>query len=41
LALTFAMYPMFSSPKTMRSIPWYNYPLAILSVLGALYIVIE
>ncbi|RUM70097.1 MAG: TRAP transporter permease [Sulfurovum sp.] len=41
LALTFAMYPMFSSPKTMRSIPWYNYPLAILSVLGALYIVIN
>ena len=38
LALAFAMYPMFRTPKTMSSIPWYNFPLGISSVIGALYI---
>jgi len=41
LALAFAMYPMFRTPKTMSSIPWYNFPIAILSVIGALYIFIN
>ena len=41
LALVFAMYPMFRTPKTMSSIPWYNFPIAIASVLGALYIVMN
>ena len=38
LALVFAMYPMFRTPKTMSSIPWYNFPIGVASVLGALYI---
>ncbi len=38
LALVFAMYPMFRTPKTMSSIPWYNFPIAILAIIGALYI---
>ncbi|MCK4442694.1 MAG: TRAP transporter permease, partial [Sulfurovaceae bacterium] len=41
LALAFAMYPMFRTPKTMTSIPWYNFPIAIASVIGALYIFIN
>ncbi len=38
LALSFAMYPMFRNQKTMTSIPWYNFPIAISAVVGALYI---
>ena len=38
LALAFAMYPMFRTPKTMTSIPWYNFPIAISAIIGALYI---
>lgn len=38
LALAFAMYPMFRTPKTMSSIPWYNFPIAISAIIGALYI---
>lgn len=41
LALAFAMYPMFRTPKTMSSIPWYNFPIAIASIIGALYIYIN
>lgn len=41
LALAFAMYPMFRTAKTMRSIPWYNFPLGISAVIGALYIYIN
>ena len=41
LALAFAMYPMFRTPKTMTSIPWYNFPIAIASIIGALYIYIN
>ncbi|HFU77606.1 MAG TPA: TRAP transporter permease [Epsilonproteobacteria bacterium] len=41
LALAFAMYPMFRTPKTMSSIPWYNFPLGISAVIGALYIYIN
>ncbi len=41
LALSFAMYPMFRTPKTMSSIPWYNFPIAIMAVIGALYIFIN
>jgi len=41
LALVFAMYPMFRSPKTMSSIPWYNFPIAAAAIVGALYIVIN
>ena len=41
LALAFAMYPMFRTPKTMSSIPWYNFPIAIASIIGALYIFIN
>ena len=41
LALAFAMYPMFRTPKTMSSIPWYNFPIAILAIIGALYIFIN
>jgi len=41
LALAFAMYPMFRTPKTMSSIPWYNFPIAISAVIGALYIFIN
>ena len=41
LALAFAMYPMFRTQKTMSSIPWYNFPLAIMAVIGALYIFIN
>ena len=38
IALAFAMYPMIRTPKTMRTIPWYNFPLALAAVIGALYI---
>ncbi|MEA1880730.1 MAG: TRAP transporter permease [Campylobacterota bacterium] len=41
LALAFAMYPMFRTPKTMSSIPWYNFPIGISAVIGALYIFIN
>ncbi len=41
LALAFAMYPMFRTQKTMSSIPWYNFPLGISAVIGALYITIN
>ena len=41
LALAFAMYPMFRTPKTMSTIPWYNFPLAIAAVIGSLYIYIN
>jgi len=41
LALAFAMYPMFRTPKTMSSIPWYNFPIGISAVIGALYIYIN
>ena len=39
--LAFAMYPMFRREKTMHSIPWYNFPISISAVLGALYIFIN
>ena len=41
LALAFAMYPMFRTKKTMSSIPWYNFPIGISAVIGALYIYIN
>ena len=41
LALAFAMYPMFRTRKTMSSIPWYNFPIAISAIIGALYIYIN
>ncbi|HHH20695.1 MAG TPA: TRAP transporter permease, partial [Nitratifractor sp.] len=39
LALAFAMYPMVRTPKTMKSIPWFNFIIAPLAVITALYIV--
>ena len=39
LALAFAMYPMFKSPKTMTTIPWYNFLIAPAAIVTALYIV--
>ncbi len=39
LALAFAMYPMFKSPKTMTTIPWYNFLIAPAAIISALYIV--
>jgi len=39
LALAFAMYPMFKSPKTMTTIPWYNFLIAPSAIITALYIV--
>ncbi len=41
LALAFAMYPMFRTSKTMSSIPWYNFPIAIAAIIGSLYIYIN
>jgi len=41
LALAFSMYPMFRTPKTMSSIPWWNFPIGLASVIGALYIFIN
>ena len=41
LALAFAMYPMFRTRKTMTTIPWYNFPIGIAAVIGALYIYIN
>ena len=41
MALVFAMYPMFRTPKTMSSIPWFNFPIAIAAVIGSLYIFIN
>ncbi len=38
LALAFAMYPMFRTPKTMTTIPWYNFLIGPAAVVGALYI---
>lgn len=38
LLLTFLMYPMFRTPKTMSSIPIWNYVLAPIAALSALYI---
>jgi TRAP transporter 4TM/12TM fusion protein len=38
LSLAFAMYPMFRTKKTMTTIPWYNFLLGPLAVMGALYI---
>ena len=39
LALAFAMYPMFKSPKTMTTIPWYNFLIAPAAIMTALYII--
>ncbi len=39
LALAFAMYPMFKSPKTMTTIPWYNFLIAPSAIVTALYII--
>ena len=39
LALAFAMYPMFKSPKTMTTIPWYNFFIAPAAIMTALYII--
>ena len=41
MALAFSMYPMFRTPKTMSSIPWYNFPIGISAVVGSLYIYIN
>ncbi len=38
--LTFLMYPMFRTKKTMTSIPIWNYILATLAAASALYIVV-
>lgn len=38
LMLTFLMYPMFRTPKTMSSVPFWNYILGPLASLSALYI---
>ncbi len=38
LVMTFFMYPMFRTKKTMSSIPFWNYILAPLAGLSALYI---
>lgn len=40
LVLTFLMYPMFRTKKTMSSIPFWNYLLAPIAGLSALYIFI-
>jgi TRAP transporter 4TM/12TM fusion protein len=39
LALAFAMYPMFRTPKTMSTIPWYNFLIAPAAIITTLYIV--
>jgi len=41
MMLAFAMYPMVRTPKTMRTIPWYNFPLALAAAVGALYVVLN
>ena len=41
MALVFAMYPMFRTPKTMSTIPWFNFPIGIAAVIGSLYIFIN
>jgi len=41
LALVFAMYPMFKSPKNMNTISWYDFIIAAAAIIGALYIVIN
>jgi TRAP transporter 4TM/12TM fusion protein len=38
LALAFMMYPMFRTPLTMRTIPWYNFVIGAAAVSTALYI---
>jgi len=38
LSLSFAMYPMYRNKRTMTTIPWYNFVIGPLAVLGALYI---
>jgi len=38
LALAFAMYPMFKNQRTMTTIPWYNFLIGPLAVIGSLYI---
>ncbi len=40
LVLTFFMYPMFRTKKTMSNIPWWNYIIAPIAGLSALYIFI-
>ncbi|PIE46785.1 MAG: C4-dicarboxylate ABC transporter [Gammaproteobacteria bacterium] len=40
IALAFFMYPMFRTKKTMSSIPFWNYILAVFGSLSALYIFI-
>ena len=39
LALAFAMFPMFKSPKTMTTIPWYNFLIAPAAIATSLYII--
>ncbi len=38
LALVYMMYPLSKTPKELRRIPWYDFLLGILAVVGALYI---
>ncbi|HIP61552.1 MAG TPA: TRAP transporter permease, partial [Sulfurovum sp.] len=39
LSLAFTMYPMFRTPKTMTTIPWFNFLIMPAAVMTALYIV--
>ena len=39
LSLAFTMYPMFRTPKTMTTIPWYNFLIMPTAVITALYII--
>ena len=39
LSLAFTMYPMFRTPKTMTTIPWFNFLIMPTAVITALYII--
>jgi TRAP transporter 4TM/12TM fusion protein len=39
LSLSFTMYPMFKTPKSIKSIPWFDFIIAILAMITTLYIV--
>ncbi|NKQ40713.1 MAG: TRAP transporter permease [Sulfurovum sp.] len=39
LALAFTMYPMFRTPKTMTTIPWWNFIIGPAAVISILYVV--
>lgn len=41
MVLAFLIYPIAKKPKFLKSIPWYDYILAIIRGLGAAYIAID